>query len=50
MVDSLDYEREAIAVAGNQPVVDEISPRHKAIAVILDLMNPIGAGRRAIGR
>ena len=27
----------------------EISPRHKAIAVVLNLMNPVRPGRRAIG-
>jgi hypothetical protein len=26
------------------------SPGHKAIAVVLNFMNPVGAGRRAIGR
>ena len=29
---------------------DGISPRHKAIAVVLNLMNPVGAGRRAVGK
>ena len=29
---------------------DGISTRHKAIAVVLNLMNPVGAGRRAVGR
>ena len=28
---------------------DGISTRHQAIAVVLNFMNPVGAGRRAIG-
>ena len=53
MVHGLDHERKAvgpvIAAPGNQPDADGISPRHKAIAVVLNLMNPVGAGRRTVG-
>ena len=53
MVHGLDHEREAlrpvIAAPGDQPDADGISPRHKAIAVVLNLMNPVGAGRRTVG-
>ena len=54
VVHGLDHEREAvrpvIAAPGDQPDADGISTRHKAIAVVLNLMNPVGAGRRTVGR
>jgi hypothetical protein len=54
VVHSLHHQREAaspvIAAPDNEPDADGISTRHKAIAVVLDLVNPVGAGRRAVGR
>ena len=54
MVHGLDHERKAvrpvIAAPGDQPDADGIPTRHKAIAVVLNLMNPVGAGRRTVGR
>ena len=54
VVHGLDHEREAvrpvIAAPGNQPDADGIAPRHQAVAVVLDFVNPVGAGRRAVGR
>jgi hypothetical protein len=54
VVHSLGDQRKAsrpvVAAPGNQPDADGISARHKAIAVVLNLMNPVGAGRRAVGR
>jgi len=54
VVHGLDHEREAvrpvIAALSYQPDADGISTRHKAVAVVLNLMNPVGAGRRAVGR
>jgi hypothetical protein len=54
VVHRLDHEwepvRPVIAAPGNQPDADGISTRHKAVAVVLNLLNPVGAGRRTIGR
>ena len=54
VVHGLDHEREAVrpvvAAPGNQPDADGIAPRHQPVAVVLDLMQPVGAGRRAVGR
>ena len=54
VVHGLDHERKAVrpvvAAPGNQPDADGIAPRHQAIAVVLDFVNPVGAGRRAVGR
>src|SRR5262249_52015779 len=38
------------AVAGNQPDTSAIAPGHDAKAVMLDFVNPAGAGRRGLGR
>jgi hypothetical protein len=37
-------------LSGDQPDADRITPRHQPIAIVLDLVNPLWAGRRAIGR
>jgi hypothetical protein len=54
MVHRLDHQREAvrpvIAASSDEPDADGISPRHKAIAVVLNLMNPVCAGRWTVGR
>jgi hypothetical protein len=47
--DQREAHRPVVAAPGDQPEADGISPRHKAIAVVLDLVNPVGAGRQAIG-
>ena len=53
VADGLDHEREPlrpiVAPTGDKPDADRIAPRHKAVAVVLDLMNPVGAGRRTVG-
>ena len=53
MVHSLDHERIAgrpvIAPAGNQPDANGIATGHEPIAVVLDLVNPVGAGRGLVG-
>ena len=53
MVHGLDHEREAVrpvvAAPGNQPDADGIASRHEPIAVVLDLVNPVGAGRGLVG-
>ena len=40
---------EVIAVAGDETNTTGISPCHDAEAVVLDLMNPAGTGRRHFG-
>ena len=56
VVHSLDDERipggPVMAVTGEQPDADRIAPGHQAIAVVLDLVNPVRAGRglSAVGR
>jgi hypothetical protein len=40
----------ALATVGDEPDADGISALHKAIAVVLNFMNPVGTGRRAVGR
>jgi hypothetical protein len=35
--------------AGNQPDAHGIAPGHQPEAVVLDLVNPVGAGRRLVG-
>jgi hypothetical protein len=37
------------AVAGDQPDADRIAPCHKPVAVVLDLVNPVRAGRGLVG-
>ena len=52
-VHGLDDERVArcpvVPVAGEQPDAGDVAPDHHAESVVLDLVNPTGAGRRAIG-
>ena len=54
VVHGLDHEREAVrpvvAAPGNQPDADGIAPGHQPIAVVLDFVQPAGAGRRTVGR
>ena len=54
MVHGLDHEREAlrliVAAAGDKPDADGIAARHEAVAVVLDLINPVRAGRGLVGR
>ena len=53
MIHGLDHEREAVrpvvAPAGDQPDADRIAAGHQPVAVVLDLVNPVGAGRRSVG-
>jgi hypothetical protein len=50
----LDDQREpvesVIAAPGDEPDADRIPTRHQPVAVVLNLMNPVGAGRRAVRR
>ena len=50
----LDHERIAVrpvvASARGQPDADRVAPGHEAIPIMLDFVNPVGAGRRAVGR
>jgi hypothetical protein len=52
-VNGLDDERIArspvVPVPGQQADADRVSARHQAIAVMLDLVNPVRAGRRSVG-
>jgi hypothetical protein len=41
--------RPVVAAAGDQPNTDRIAPSHQAVAVVLDLVNPVGAGRGLVG-
>jgi hypothetical protein len=41
--------RPVVAPARDEPDANRISAGHEAVAVVFDLVNPIGAGRRAIG-
>ena len=54
VVHGLDYEREAvrpvIAAPGDEPDAHGIAPGHQPVAVVLDFVQPAGAGRRAVGR
>jgi hypothetical protein len=54
VVHGLDHEGEAVrpvvAAPGNQPDADGVAPGHQPVTVVLDLVNPVGAGRRAVGR
>jgi len=34
----------------DQPDAERIAPGHQPVAVVLDLMNPVGTGRRLVGR
>ena len=53
MIHSLDHEREAagpvVAVPGEQANSYRIAPGHQAIAVVLDLVNPVRPRRRLVG-
>jgi hypothetical protein len=41
--------RPVVAPTGNQSDSDRIPPRHQAVAVVFDLVNPVGTGRRLWG-
>jgi hypothetical protein len=41
---------QAIVPCGDQLDAHGVAPDHQPIAVMLDLVNPIGAGRRTVGR
>ena len=49
VVHRLHDEREVVVQSflppSNQPDAHGITPRHEPVAVVLDLVNPIGAGR-----
>ena len=53
MVHGLDHQRIAVgpvvAAAGDQPDAHRIAPGHQPVAVVLDLVNPVGAGRGLVG-
>jgi hypothetical protein len=38
-----------MAVAGDQPDAHRVATGHEPVAVVLDLVNPVGAGRRLVG-
>jgi len=42
--------RPVVAPAGDQPDAHRVSAGHQPEAVVLDLVNPVGAGRRLVGR
>jgi hypothetical protein len=42
--------RPVIAPAGDQPDAHGVAAGHEPEAVVLDLVNPVGAGRRLVGR
>ena len=54
MIYGLYDEREpvgpVVASPSQQPNAYRVTPGHQAVAVVLDLVNPVGAGRRAVGR
>jgi hypothetical protein len=41
--------RQPSSVAGNQPDAYGIAPGHEPVAVVPDLVNPVGAGRGLVG-
>ena len=41
--------RPVVALAGDQPDAHGVAPGHKPVAIVLDLVNPVGAGRRLLG-
>ena len=53
MVDRLDHQREpvrpVVAAAGDEPDANRIAARHKPVAVVFDLVNPVSAGGWTIG-
>ena len=53
MVHGLDHERIAlrpvVAPAGDQPDAHGVAAGHEPVAVVLDLVNPVGAGRGLVG-
>jgi hypothetical protein len=53
VVHGLDHEREArspvVPPAGDEPNAHGVAPGHEPIAVMLDLVNPVGAARRLVG-
>jgi hypothetical protein len=42
--------RPVVAAAGQQPDAHGVAPGHEPIAVVLDLVNPVGARGRTVGR
>ena len=50
MVHRLNHKRVAgrpvVASTGNQPDAHRVAPGHEPIPVVLDFVNPVGAGRR----
>jgi hypothetical protein len=38
-----------VPVPGQQADANRVSARHQAVAVVLDLVDPAGAGRRSVG-
>jgi hypothetical protein len=54
MVHSLHHQREAgrpvVPPAGDQPDAYRIAPGHQPVAVVLDLVDPVGVRQRVIGR
>ena len=52
MVHTLDDKREAVRQSLPRrvtPDADGSAPGHEPIPIVLDFVNPIGAGRRAVG-
>ena len=53
MVHGLDDERVAVRpvvpAARQQTDADGVAPSHQAVAVVLDLVNPVGSRRRLVG-
>ena len=53
VVHGLDHQRVAlrpvVAPAGDQPDAHGVAPGHQPEAVVLDLVNPVGAGRGLVG-
>ena len=53
VVHSLGHQRitgrPVVAPAGDQPDAHGVAPGHEPVAVVLDLVNPVGAGRGLVG-
>jgi hypothetical protein len=54
VVQGLDHQRIAlrpiVAPAGDQPDAHGVAPGHEPEAIVLDLVNPVGAGRGLVAR
>jgi hypothetical protein len=50
VVHGLDHHESVKSNRCDQPDADRVSPSHQPIAVVLDLVNPTGAGRGRVGR